>query len=109
MSEFSRNVIADLYGNISFGGGGSSSSSSSSGGGSWSWDDSLRSWGTSAATTGAAIAGTGLITTQVDSPLPGPADVVGGGMVVAGAGTAIAGGVAYGVGTIGGVLDSILH
>ena len=103
MHEKLKNDIVNIYGNTSFGGGGSSSG----GGGGWHWDDDLRSWGASTVTTGAGIAGTSLIVTQVDSPLPGPADAVGAGMVLAGAGTAIAGGLAYGIGSIGGLVDSI--
>lgn len=57
-------------------------------------------WGSSAMTSGAAMAGAGALVTQADSPLPGPADVAGVAMVGAGLATAAVGFVAFVGGSI---------
>lgn len=61
----------------------------------------LADWGTQTAATGGAVAVSGAAVTQLDSPLIGPADAVGGAMIVAGAATAVVGGAAFVVGSIG--------
>ena len=74
-------------------------------GGGGDWNDSLQDWGSNAVMTGAGLAGTGLIVTQLDSPLPGPADAVGAGMVIAGGVTAVVGAVGWLIGSIGDLFD----
>ena len=49
----------------------------------------------------AATAGAGALVTQADSPLPGPADAVGGVMTIAGVATVVIGEIAYIGGSIG--------
>ncbi|MEP3866391.1 MAG: hypothetical protein ABJM83_20780, partial [Paracoccaceae bacterium] len=61
--------------------------------------------GSTTASTGGVIAGAGALVTQADSPLPGPADVIGGGMIIGGVATAAVGGAAYAAGSIGGAID----
>lgn len=65
----------------------------------------ITDWGSDTVMVGASIAGSGALVTQVDSPLPGPADVVGGAMVVGGIATMAVGAVAYVGGSIGQLLD----
>ncbi len=62
--------------------------------------DTLLQTGTNLATDGAAVAATGAIVTQVDSPLIGPADVVGGAMIIFGAAEAAVGGVLAAAGAV---------
>ena len=76
--------------------------------GDWEWDDNLRGGAVGAIASGAASAGTGLIATQMDSPLVGPADVYGAGLFVVGVITVTGGLVAGAVGLVGGAVDMVV-
>jgi len=54
---------------------------------------------------GVGLAGLGAGTALADTPLPGPADVIGLPMAAGGVLTATAGGLAYGLGSLGGLID----
>jgi hypothetical protein len=71
------------------------------------WDNDFREEGFDAVMLGAATITSGAVVTQFDSPLPGPADLVGGAIIVIGVAEIAIGTVVYGTGLVGGVIDQL--
>lgn len=69
------------------------------------WDDQFRDSGAEMVLLGAATITGGALVTQIDSPLPGPADLVGGGIAAVGVVEIVVGSLTYGAGAIGGAVD----
>jgi hypothetical protein len=67
--------------------------------------DGVRDWGAGAVGVGAGLAGTGAIVSQYDGPWVGPADVVGGFLIVLGGSTALVGGTAFLTGSAADAMD----
>ena len=73
------------------------------------WDDGLRQWGSEAVAVGLGTMMTGAAVTQLDTPIPGPADVAGVAIGAGGAVIASAGAISFVAGSVGGFVDGIVN